>query len=464
MIIKSKQYKAGEFYIAPKSTVEDITLSWKAKGLLSYLLSRPPDWQISTSELIKRSTDGEAALRSGLVELERAGYLVRKRENDPQTGFIRWVAIVQDTPLPSDKRSSPDDRKLTEAEPSSENHQMDDQPSSENHQMDNQPSSENHQMDDQPSSENPQVDKPQVENHQGTNNDLTNNDWTENEEAGEEVEAGARTENGACAPQPPPPPFLPNQFELSVASLKQTAFTPEQCQAILAAEQSRGAAARVTLIRHMCQRLSEPPPAVKVFHATMGRYPPRNTWQSIAERIGDAERDLDLWHELLEAWKLSSRNQTNYGWILDCFDRGEIPGRKERRRATGERDYTQYANTDLPPREEPERTEAEKLWDSALHELELQMTRATFDAWLRGTRATGIKNGADGELVPVLEVEVKNTYAVEWLENRLYTLIERTLKRLTDTVGRVEFIAPDDAPPSASISQEILETNEVPAQ
>jgi len=69
------------------------------------------------------------------------------------------------------------------------------------------------------------------------------------------------------------------------------------------------------------------------------------------------------------------------------------------------------------------------IWQAALGELQLQMTQATFDAWLRGTRLLRVEDGA-------LVVGVKSGYAKDWLENRLLAKIERTLARLAgQTVG-----------------------------
>lgn len=62
----------------------------------------------------------------------------------------------------------------------------------------------------------------------------------------------------------------------------------------------------------------------------------------------------------------------------------------------------------------------ETVWKAALGELEMQMTRATFNTWLQGTRALSC---ADGEFV----IGVRNDFAKDWLENRLYDLIARTL-------------------------------------
>ena len=78
-----------------------------------------------------------------------------------------------------------------------------------------------------------------------------------------------------------------------------------------------------------------------------------------------------------------------------------------------------------------------KLWQIALGELELQMTRATFDTWLRATHCIGIENGN------TLVISVKNGYAIEWLENRLYTMIQRTLHRLTDKEMHARFVVWD---------------------
>jgi len=63
-----------------------------------------------------------------------------------------------------------------------------------------------------------------------------------------------------------------------------------------------------------------------------------------------------------------------------------------------------------------------EIWRKALGELQLQMTRATFDTWLRGSRV--IEENGDG-----LTVELQHPYAVEWIDKRLRPVIERTLAR-----------------------------------
>ena len=81
-----------------------------------------------------------------------------------------------------------------------------------------------------------------------------------------------------------------------------------------------------------------------------------------------------------------------------------------------------------------EKINPQRLWQATLGELELKMARATFDTWLRDTHSIGLEN--EGTLV----VGVKNGYAVEWLENRLYPVIKRTLTRLTGQDVEARFV------------------------
>lgn len=103
----SKRAGDSEIEVAPSNTyvaafidtcLRDARLSWKAKGLAAYLLSKPPGWKIWTSDLIARSTDGRDAVLSGLAELEQCGYLNRERWNDPETGQLRWRKTIVATP------------------------------------------------------------------------------------------------------------------------------------------------------------------------------------------------------------------------------------------------------------------------------------------------------------------------------------------------------------------------------
>ncbi|MEN4467950.1 DnaD domain protein [Staphylococcus hominis] len=80
--------ESGNFVTVHKSFIHDDNLSWKAKGILLYLLSRPDDWRIYETELNKHSSDGRDSLRTGIKELEQAGYIHRTRRRN-EKGQLR---------------------------------------------------------------------------------------------------------------------------------------------------------------------------------------------------------------------------------------------------------------------------------------------------------------------------------------------------------------------------------------
>lgn len=65
----------------------------------------------------------------------------------------------------------------------------------------------------------------------------------------------------------------------------------------------------------------------------------------------------------------------------------------------------------------------ESAWKATLGELELQMTKATFNTWLKDARLLQYKNDA-------YTIGVRNDYAKDWLENRLRDTILRTLSAI----------------------------------
>jgi chromosomal replication initiation ATPase DnaA len=81
------------------------------------------------------------------------------------------------------------------------------------------------------------------------------------------------------------------------------------------------------------------------------------------------------------------------------------------------------------------------LWQAALSELELQMTKATFATWVRPVEllpweSEGDDNG--GERTCVI-LATPNEYVKDWVENRLYTPIQRTLSGLAGNTVEIEF-------------------------
>jgi len=72
-------------------------------------------------------------------------------------------------------------------------------------------------------------------------------------------------------------------------------------------------------------------------------------------------------------------------------------------------------------------------WQAALGELQLQMTKATFDTWVRNTRLVSCQDG-------VFVIGAQNEFTRDWLENRLLTTVERTLVGIVGHPVEVRFV------------------------
>lgn len=75
---------------------------------------------------------------------------------------------------------------------------------------------------------------------------------------------------------------------------------------------------------------------------------------------------------------------------------------------------------------------AQQAWQAALGELQLQLTKPTFDTWVKNTYVISWEDG-------VFVVGVHSGYAKDWLENRLQTLIRRTLTAIVGQTVDVKF-------------------------
>lgn len=87
-------HKNKNYSVIHNEAVINSAMSFKAKGILWYLLSKPDGWECRTVDLIAHSTDGKAAITSGLVELEDNGYIVRWKQNAPETGKFIYRSEV----------------------------------------------------------------------------------------------------------------------------------------------------------------------------------------------------------------------------------------------------------------------------------------------------------------------------------------------------------------------------------
>ena len=108
--------------------LQDKRLSLKAKGLLSYMLSLPDDWDYSLKGLTTGCRDGIDSVRSTVRELEASGYLRRSKVRDARGRIVDYNYEVfelpqkepaEDVPVPAP--DSPSSENPTSVFPTLEN-------------------------------------------------------------------------------------------------------------------------------------------------------------------------------------------------------------------------------------------------------------------------------------------------------------------------------------------------------
>ena len=126
------------------------TLSLKAKGLLSQMLSLPDDWDYTLQGLAQINKESIDAIREAVRELERAGYIKRSRERDERGCLRGTVYTIYEQP-----HTEPTPEEPAQALPASEN----------------------------PTLEKPMLDKPTLENPTQLNKDIQRTDLPKKEKS-----------------------------------------------------------------------------------------------------------------------------------------------------------------------------------------------------------------------------------------------------------------------------------------
>ncbi|WP_050807006.1 conserved phage C-terminal domain-containing protein [Acetonema longum] len=114
-IIRVKK-RENPYVMMDKTGLKDPNLSFRAKGMLSYLLSKPDDWQPVLEEMVKASKDGYDSVKSGFAELRRCGYMKKIPIHGPDGKFMGWERAVYEVPLPPEERK-PDRNSHKEGKP-----------------------------------------------------------------------------------------------------------------------------------------------------------------------------------------------------------------------------------------------------------------------------------------------------------------------------------------------------------
>ena len=90
-VSRSEKTRRSRFARIDNAALQDDRLSFRARGVLAYVLSRPDSWTHSADRLSAASCDGVDAIRGALRELEAAGYAELRRVRSSRGSVVhRW--------------------------------------------------------------------------------------------------------------------------------------------------------------------------------------------------------------------------------------------------------------------------------------------------------------------------------------------------------------------------------------
>lgn len=84
-----------------RRTINDDRLSFRARGVLVYLLDKPDDWRTDSESIARAGCEGRDAVRAALAELELCGYLRRSKTQDA-AGLWSTEIVIFERPAPVD--------------------------------------------------------------------------------------------------------------------------------------------------------------------------------------------------------------------------------------------------------------------------------------------------------------------------------------------------------------------------
>ena len=102
--------RTRDYTVMSNYHLKDTSLSLKAKGLLSMFLSFPDDWNYSTRGLAAICKEGVEAIGNTIKELEKAGYIVRRklRGSNGRITDTEYVIYEQPQEPPAPDADGPD--------------------------------------------------------------------------------------------------------------------------------------------------------------------------------------------------------------------------------------------------------------------------------------------------------------------------------------------------------------------
>lgn len=96
--IRTEKNRNNPYVMINKTALDDEKLSWKAKGIWCYLMSKPDGWKCQVEDLKKHSKDGTDSVKAGLRELREHGYMIKRPIKNDKNIIVEWEEILFEVP------------------------------------------------------------------------------------------------------------------------------------------------------------------------------------------------------------------------------------------------------------------------------------------------------------------------------------------------------------------------------
>ena len=287
MIVRSKRTES--FTIIGNAVLADDRISFRAKGVLVYLLGKPDNWQISERHLATLGHEGVTAVRASLKELEEAGY-IRRRRRQADNGRFEWESVVYDEPQPMP---------TIEDQPAADEPPADEPPAAAEPDQPSAPCAENLSMDEPDRPDQPPclgfpcTAEPRTENHPMENCAVINTIETSTEQTSTTDDDRARATPPPLSSSSPPPA---ERVRLPANAL--AALTTPTDPAYVAACAAWG--------RHMAGTLT--PLLEQEIKVALQTYPPEWIPLAMETAAGKGKRFWGYVAGILRAWQVEGVN------------------------------------------------------------------------------------------------------------------------------------------------------------
>lgn len=72
-------HRRTRYTTVDRRAVNDERLSFRARGILAWLLDKPDDWRFDSESIARQGIEGRDAVRAALRELREAGYMIQRK-------------------------------------------------------------------------------------------------------------------------------------------------------------------------------------------------------------------------------------------------------------------------------------------------------------------------------------------------------------------------------------------------